>query len=304
MIKNKWQYVAIAILIVLLVSEVIWYSPYTHPKEGSFCVLDVVQNSEGGLTNVTITYQLNANLPLDVTVLVTPVKAVPPDPDLPIYVFYDKNYPTVGTDWILSAMLQAHLKAELYLRGYSAEVRLADAEELEDILSKNESAIVIMASGAFPSNIFSKKTNLVKPWIKSGGILIWFGWFPGWYSVEKGQGRDEIKDDMPQNLRQDGPSQLGLEGLFEFVVLNKSLVVAEEHSPLSELIDTTYNLIHQAPLLDRVDAKSGLALGKTGGEPERLRSSISMIPVGEGEIIIFGFFLRNSLVLNGPEKKI
>lgn len=300
MMKNKWQYVIMLILIVLLVSEVIWYSPYTRPTKGSFSILGMFQHSEGAATNVTITYQLAAYFPLDATVVVTPVMEVPRD--LPIYVFYDTDYPTVATDWIFSAMLQAHLKAELILRNYSAGVKLANAEELENILLEKKPAIVIMASGAFPSNIFSKEINLVKPWIDSGGILVWFGFHIGYYVVEREMRKEDITDDMPQNFRENGSKQLGLEGFFEYLEIKDNPKVATSPSRVSEALETTYDLILQAPLLHMVWAKSGLELGKVGGEISfRYRPSISMIPVGAGKIIIFGFFLMQSLALNGPE---
>jgi len=298
-LKNVWQLVPVAIIIILLISEVIWYIP-PHPKPGTLQVLEV---SPGFQSEVTVKYQLSATLPLDATVVITPVVEQPQD--LPIYVFYDENYPGIYASkkitLIQGSMLWVHVKTELYLRNYSAEVKLASAEELESLFSTNSTAIVIMASGALPSNVFSWETNLVKPWIDSGGTLIWFGWVPGWYVVEKGQRDEEISCNMSQHLYQEGPRRLGLEGYFEYMPLEEHPTVAEISSPLSNALDTTYNLIQQAPYLHKVLSENGLVLGKIGGNSSKLRSSISMIRVGEGKIIIFGFFLTSSLVLNGPE---
>jgi len=296
MIKNRWQLIPIAIIILLLVSEAIWYAPYTHPKEGSLRIQGVTLDETG---NVTINVQLSTNLPLDATIVITPVAEAPED--LPIYVFYDKNYPTVNTSWIFNQMLWEHVKTEFYLRGYSAEVELANAEELESLLSAKTPAILIIASGAFPSNLFSWEKNLVKPWIDSGGILIWFGGVPGYYIAQKGQSGEEIEQDLPQHLYEEGPKRLGLESFFEFMAIEEQPTVAELESSLSEMLDTKYNLIKQAPLLHKVISVNGLVLGKIGGHPEKLKSSISMIPIRIGKTIIFGYFLRSSLVLNGPE---
>ena len=134
--KNKWQCLVAAILISLLVAEILWYSPYGTSGKGSFAILHVFSQSQGEMTSVSIAYQLNAGFPMNATVVITPVKEV--RQDLPIYVFYDTDYPTVGTDWILSAMLQGHLKAELYLREYSDDVKLANAEELEGLMSHEQ----------------------------------------------------------------------------------------------------------------------------------------------------------------------
>jgi len=289
-----------AILVLLLLGELMWYSAPTSPKRGSFSVLNVIKETEGSKMNVTITYQFDANLPLDAAVVITPVTGAPED--MPVYVFYDADYPTVGTNWIFIAMLQAHLKAELTLRGYNAVVELVNAEELKDILLAGERAIVIMASGAFPSNVLSQNVNLIKPWIDSGGVLVWFGFYIGYYVVDKGMTKETIKDDDPRNFRENGSKQLGLDGFFEYQELDNNPKVAVYQSPISDAIDTSYDLIQQAPLLHMVWANNGSVLGKIGGEnPFRFRSSISLIPSGKGRIVIFGFFLMQSLALNGPE---
>lgn len=295
MTENKWQIIPIAILIILLINEIIWYTPYTYPKEAALNIQEI--NFENG--NITISLKLTTNLPLSATLIITPVTEEPKD--LPVYVFYDKNYPTVGTSWTLIQMLWEHVKTELFLRGYSAQVDLAASKDIESLLSKKTPAVLIMASGAFPSDIFSWEINLVKPWLDSGGILIWFGWIPGYYTVEKGQSQEEIKWDSPQNLREEGPKRLGLENFFEFLAIEDCPTTAELESPLSKILDTKYNFIQQAPLLQKLIATNSLVLGKIGGQPGKLRSSISAIPIGNGKMIIFGYFLTASMVLNGPE---
>jgi hypothetical protein len=300
MISNRWQYAVAAVLIILLVGEVLWYAPITKSKPGSFKILGVVRTSAEAENTVSITYQLFASLPLDATVVITPIGEF--SQDLPVYVFYDTDYPTVATDWTFVAMLQAHLNAELRLRGYSNETKLANAAELEDIFIRKEPAVVIMASGAFPSNLLSKETNLVKPWVDAGGVLVWFGFYIGYYIVEKGMKSQDITDNMTQNLREDGSRELGLDGFFEYLEMKDQPTVATYPSPISDALQINYDLIQQAPLLDMVWAKNGLVLGKTGGEnPSGFRSSVSIIPMGVGKIVIFGFFLMESLTLNGPE---
>jgi hypothetical protein len=297
---NKWQFVPAAILVLLLVSELLWYTPITTMSQGSFKILRMTNQSKDGENEVNITYQISPSLPLDATVVITPVEEVPQD--LPVYVFYDEDYPTVGTDWIFSAILQGHLNAELRLRGYSDPAELVNATALESILLSKEPAILIMASGGFPSNVFSKDVDLVKPWIDSGGILVWFGFYIGYYSLEKGMKKGDITADMPQNPRENGSKEFGLEGFFEYLELKDTPDVAVNSSPISDALDVTYDLIQQAPLLHMVWARNGLVLGKIGGPtPFRLRPSVSMVPVGLGKIIFFGFFLMQSLASNGPE---
>lgn len=114
--------------------------------------------------------------------------------------------------------------------------------------------------------------------------------------------KEAIKDEDPRNLRENGSKQLGLDGFFEYLELEDNPKVAGYVSPISEALGTSYNLVLQAPLLHMVWAKDGLVLGKIGGEdPFRFRPSISVVPTGEGKIVIFGFFLMQSLASNGPE---
>ncbi|MGD0028842.1 MAG: hypothetical protein ABSC91_07870 [Candidatus Bathyarchaeia archaeon] len=273
--------------------------PATRPSAGSFRILSATSQTEGPENYLNITYQIVSGLPLDATVVVTPVEQVPND--LPVYVFYDLDYPTVATDWIFSAMLQGHLDAELRLRGHSNDPKLVNATELENILVNKETAVLIMASGGFPSNVFSKDVNLVKPWIDSGGILVWFGFTIGYYSLEKGMKKGDITWDMPQNPQENGSKMLGLDGFFEYTT-NDISSVGVYSSPVCVALDVTYDLIQQAPLLQMVWAGNGLVLGKIGGPNTfRLRSSVSMVPVGSGKIILFGFFLMQSMADNGPE---
>ena len=273
--------------------------PATKPSAGSFNILSITSQTEGRENYLNMTYQIVSGLPLNATVVVTPVDQVPDD--LPVYVFYDLDYPTVATDWIFSAMLQDHLDAELRLRGYSNDPKLVNATELENILVNNETAILIMASGGFPSNVFSNEVNLVKPWIDSGGILVWFGFDIGYYSLEKGMKEEDITWNMTQNPQENGSKMLGLGGFFEYTT-NDTPTFGVYPSPLCSALDVTYDLIQQAPLLQMVWDADGLALGKIGGPNTfRLRSSVSMIPVGSGKIIIFGFFLTQSMADDGPE---
>jgi hypothetical protein len=273
--------------------------PATKPNAGSFKILSTTTQKANAGNYLNMTYQINAGLPLDATVVVTPVRQVPND--LPVYVFYDPDYPTVATDWIFSAMLQGHLDAELRLRGYSQNTKFVNATELKNILINKTAGVLIIAAGGFPSNVFSKDVNLVKPWIDSGGILVWFGFYIGYYSLVKGMKKEDVTWDMPQNPQDNGSKMFGLDGFFEYTT-NDIPDVGTYSSPVCVALDVSYDLIQQAPLLQMVWAGNGLVLGKIGGSNTfRLRSSVSMVPVGLGKIILFGFFLMQGMADNGPE---
>ena len=249
----------------------------------------------------SVNFTLYASMPLDVKVTLIPVIEEPTN--LPVYIFYDPNYPALGTSWEKIHMLGTNLKRELSLRSFKGDMTLITAEELENLFSKKEKAIVIIASGAFPANVFpaynySRDNDLVKPWLDAGGILIWFGWPPGYYTVYKGQIETPHFWAKPQHLRENGTKEFGLEEIIEIKPYENILETAEKSSYIGEVLDINYNLINYGALNDSL-SENGLAIGMIGGNPPR--SSVSIIPIGKGKIILFGFFVLGSYILNGPE---
>jgi len=195
-------------------------------------------------------------------------------------------------------MLWSSLKGEMFLRGFKNEINLVSAEELENVLSTMEKAVVIVGSGGLPSNIFSRDKDLVTPWLASGGILLSFGFFPGYYTVYKGQVENSTFDRLPQHLREEGVNQIGLGNFIEINPFNGTLGIAENSSLFSNLLEINYNVIDYGLLVERL-SQEGLILGKIGGNPTR--TSVSVISVGMGKIVVFGFFVLGSYILNGPE---
>ena len=235
-------------------------------------------------------------MPLDIKVVLMPITEKPSN--LSIYVFYDPNYPTLGTSWERIHMLRSNLRRELFLRGFKKDVQLVNATQLESLLDEKKRAVVVIASGAFPANVFSRDKDLVKPWLDAGGILIWFGWPPGYYTVYKGQIETPRFWAKSQHLNKSGVEVFGLEEIIEIKPYENILETAEKSSYIGEVLDINYNLINYGALNDSL-SENGLAIGMIGGNPPR--SSVSIIPIGKGKIILFGFFVLGSYMLNGPE---
>jgi hypothetical protein len=290
--KNKWPIVPIVILLVLIIAEIWWYVPYTRPQTAKIIVAG---NTQSGNIS-TIKYRLQAKLPLNATITIIPVAKRPED--LPVYVYYDENYPVIGTYRVTSRMLWEQIKAQLWFIGYQNEVKQADAAALETIMSENRRAIVVMASGAFPANLFSREVNLVTPWLSGGGILVWFGWNPGYYTVDYQQAEPVVWG-LPNQMRGEGIKKLGLDRFFEVTGIAGHPKDADTETAVSRALGISFNLVQQSPQLDAVLGAGGMALGSVGGNVTGLRSSISMIPLGEGKLVIFGFFPAGGWTLNG-----
>jgi hypothetical protein len=139
----------------------------------------------------------------------------------------------------------------------------------------------------------------VTPWLDSGGILLWFGWPPGYYTVSQGQIVNSTFNILPQHPFQEGVSRLGLGGLVKIGPFNGTLETATGSSNISSLLDINYNLIQYGLLVNNTAQEGGLILGNIGGNPAE--SSVSVISVGMGKLVVFGFFVLGSYLLNGPE---
>ena len=292
MTKNKWAFVPLAVLIILVVSEINWYYPYGSPRPTSLQIL----NSNSTNDALNLNFSISSDLPSNITFTAIPVLTEPED--LPVYVFYDVNYTTqgIGSDWNLIHRLWEHLKIDLKLRNYYGDVELVDAKELESIFLSNKPAVTIMAYGAFPSNVFRNETNLVinlvTPWIKSGGILIWFGWEPGYYTVDQGQ--SYMTSDMENQLHGDGIENLGFGKFFRVTEGEPYWITCEVRSLFSEELDIRYNLIRTAPVYEAVaNVSGGLLLGKVGQVNSTNRISVAAIPLGLGQLVAFGRFIEN-----------
>jgi hypothetical protein len=244
---------------------------------------------------------MHTKIMLEATILLIPV-IEEPHFDMPIYIFYDQRYPAIGTNWVKIHMLWSNLQREMLLRGFKGKIELVSAKKLEDLMSNKERVVIIIASGALPTNIFSRDKDLVTPWLHSGGILLWFGYPLGYYTVYEGQVENETFWALPQHLLDEGIKRIGLGNFIQInpYPSNGTLETGTDSSsfPLSSLLDINYNIIQYGLLADNV-SQDGLVLGKIGGTP--LKCSISLVPVGMGKIVVFGFFVFGSYVLNGPE---
>jgi hypothetical protein len=290
--RIKWEHILIFILVFTLCSELIWHATSLFDYKSSFSLT----YSKTG-QKFTVDYSMHTSIMLDAKILLIPVTEEPTS-DMPICFFYDPSYPAIGTDWERFHMLWSNLNREMFLRNFKGEIGLVSAKELENLMSNKEKVIVIIGSGALPANVFSRDKNLVTPWLDSGGILLWFGWPPGYYTVYEGQVDNESFSSLPQHLLQEGVNRLGLGDFVKTNPFAFPLETADNSSLLSNLLEINYNLIQYGLLTDRLP-QDDLILGKTGGNPSK--SSVSVVPVGMGKIVVFGFFVLGSYILNGPE---
>ncbi|MDR2719425.1 MAG: hypothetical protein LBC03_01290 [Nitrososphaerota archaeon] len=280
--RSRWGLVPVILLLFLFLSQIFWYAPFSQPVDGSVHITNDF-STDG---KYTIDYVIQASMPINATIVAIPVSSVPAD--LPVYVFFDPDYSIaeLGSDWTFINRVWEHLAIQLDLRNYSSTVELVNDQELANIFLAKAPAVVIVATGAFPSNVFSSTTNLVQPWVESGGVMIWFGWEMGYYSVEPSGELDPL-----------GAKGIDCIKMAEYVQITSggpSWISADKSTLLSDALDIRYNQVRAAPLFHEVVVADGWPLGFVGDVNASLRISVSAIPMGAGTVITFGFFIGTS----------
>jgi hypothetical protein len=287
LIKSNWAYVPVLLLVILFVSEITWYTPYLQPKASSLEIFTVLPEAD----SLSVSFELKAGFYTDATVVAIPVESVPTD--LPVYLFFDSHYISVGTDWVMVSRLWEHLEIELRLRGYTGAVNVVNAEGLEDVFLSKESAVVALAYGAFPSNIFSWKTNLVSPWLEAGGTLVWLGWEVGFYSVDQNQ--NTFRFGLSNQLHREGIKRLGMDPYIRLTGNSDPSGRGTDETALSKALDIRYEYIRCGLLYAKVVSSGGLVLGKIGEVDGTVdlasKASVAAVQVGKGTVLTFGFFV-------------
>jgi hypothetical protein len=133
--------------------------------------------------------------------------------------------------------------------------------------------------------VYTKTLNLVKPWISNGGTLIWIGDVFGYYSSQMKATRLDYEDSWH-------PKQNGTTNFFgeQIIGYNELNATATSQSEYSKSLELDYSDISRAPSLAAVKSRGGLILGKTNDA----FSSITLIPLGSGKVVIFGGMIKSS----------
>jgi hypothetical protein len=128
-----------------------------------------------------------------------PVRSAPV-PLRHLYVFYDGAYPERGGSTLISSTIAARLSDELKLRAGHLPVSAVDAPQLTQVFGDTKSAagsVVVDITGMLPSSSYGASVDLVKPWLDSGGVLLWGGATIGQYFAVPGARSGEIVAQLP-----------------------------------------------------------------------------------------------------------
>lgn len=197
--------------------------------------------------------------------------------DRHVYVYYDQNYPSSMVATASWLGIIDHLEENLRLKAYSGGMEVTNASRLREVMSQEYNSIVIIPSGVFPETVHTRESSLVKPYLENGGTIVWVG---DYFGAFLGTYRNPVNGSSTEN-----PGFKAQQEILGYTISNASLLESAGNATLfSQSLNLRYPGIQRGILIDEVVNHGGLVLGMTNGN----RTSIGLVPVGKGYLVIFG----------------
>ncbi|MCI4362940.1 MAG: hypothetical protein L3K13_01360 [Thermoplasmata archaeon] len=164
------QAVIVVFVAALLLSEGLLYAPGARPRL-------TVEQSFHDLGSGRVALFTNATGSFDANLAQSVFAVAQPTPPTDVYYYYDANYPVSFSsiaDWF---GLTQHLSVVASARGLPFNLTLVDAVGLAGVLRQPPRAntVLIVASGVLPDTVYTAQSDLLAPWIRLGGTLVWAG---------------------------------------------------------------------------------------------------------------------------------
>jgi hypothetical protein len=208
-----------------------------------------------------------------------PLRAFPVARD--IIVYDDPSYPVAGSTGGSVFGVFKHLQAELAIRHAESSVVETNAIGLAHLFADVNTAgqhIVVVTTGAFPATVLDSRRNLVGPWLRAGGTLVWGGDAIGYYSAQRG---------VPLGAGTADPKETG-----PFLVLGVDALSFPDARPrdgdypsqAARALGVEYRHTGIGVDLAHASGQGAVALGWQTGTI----SSIALVPTGQGRALVFG----------------
>ena len=199
-----------------------------------------------------------------------------------ILVFNDPALPYAGGSFALMDAVKSDVAALASVDAPDISVGRVDSaglvSTLRDTGTASSTAILILG-GTVPMQTFSKKVNLITPWVDSGGLLVWAGDAIGYYSVSPG---DHLDPTNSKNLQAAGSKILLGAPLVSFPTAFGRMGAAP--SPIAAALQLRYSQTSSGLVTSMIDGDAGLDLGFRGDAV----TSIAFRPHGRGGYLLFG----------------
>jgi hypothetical protein len=214
-----------------------------------------------------------------------------PGPDRDISLFLDRNYPVAGSSRSIQLGFPYHLRAQAKLARYAGSITTIDAAELAAEMRDTANAphrVIMVVSGAFPRDVLSTGTDLVSPWVRAGGLLVWGGDVIGYYSALPHHPLDSLDKSNPRDRGSDQ-----LLGVASVRPAADGLALGTLPTPAAQGLGLMYDRTGTAVSTDFALTHGGAALGWDDG----VFNSIASVAVGRGHYVVFGGGIDDEAVL-------
>jgi GPI transamidase subunit PIG-U len=295
-VLTAYTYVLVGFIIAISLSALFIQSSTTE----RFLPTSLKSTLNGTTLTTQDSFSITAgNFPLQINLVAVPIASV--QKDRPVFIYYDPMFPAFGNEqrgWI--GVLD-HLPAELSLRGYAGEINTVNATQLRQVMTENLTSIIVIPSGVFPSTVQNATGGLVGRWLRSGGTLVWMGGPFGLYSASL-LVRDQtlLPFSAIESISADSQEEILGYGL-DTLPINGTSRIAEVTTRFSSALNLTYSDVWTAPTVGLLNSIGGLAIGHVQNSSDASRSSISVVPVGLGRVILFGGPVTNLLTADGED---
>lgn len=213
-----------------------------------------------------------------------------------VYIYYDSRYPALQVSEHGALGLIDHLEREFTVLDLKVNMQIIDADKLAALIDSGDTdPVIIMASGVLPETVYPKGNEpTIAKWMRDGGRLIWIGEPIGYYRGIKGK----LDFDDIEAIRESMTKQMmGADYFWSTHFPEWDNSSAADESDISQSLGLTYNWVRTGADVHMVKKNNGTILGRTKAfDDGTIRTSIALIPIGKGNMTVFGAGVFNQEV--------
>jgi hypothetical protein len=223
--------------------------------------------------------------------------AGPMAPSRPVYVLVDSQYPTLLTTFQNVKGLYDHLAIALPAGSYGAPVSRVSAAEMALQMRRTPNAVVVVGSGAMPDTVLGPNRDFapVKDFLAGGGELVFAGDGLFYWAARQGQQSFSLRDSRSRIDWAGGRAVLGYDLVHDPIGDPSGEILGDMASSTARALDVSNRLAQRGARLSVLPTVGGWDAGvDTTSAPFSQRTSLAVVPVGAGRLVLFGGGLQGS----------
>lgn len=286
----KWLQVGVVVvLLALSASQLVIYSPPIAGIERTLAVNASIVASTSTSTTIDVEVT-HASSDKQLRLVAFPLSSAPPQ-QREVYVYSDSAYPIASVAPTVAQGVFYHLAGELLIRNYSRPVVQLNTSDLLDLLratGEAKNTAIVMMTGVAPAEAFSRRADLIGPWVMAGGLMIWGGATIGYYSARAGS---SLVNSSSISYAEMGPSVLLGKGVATFPWVTQR--AGSTASAYATALGIKYSFTSAGIRGGMALALGGRLIGWLTGQ----FSSVTYLPRGQGGYLLFGGEIQDEATL-------